>query len=157
MSVVVRPALAADVDVLVGLSSVAHECHVAHKPEVFKSASPRDVATWFRRLLRKSNAHVWIAEQDAVPVAYVVVSFHERTENPFSVARLWCEIEQIAVEPRGRREGIGRMLVETVVAEARLRGLGELHTSAWSFNDAAHQALTRLGFRPEVVQFTMKI
>jgi GNAT superfamily N-acetyltransferase len=157
MSVVVRPALSGDVDALVGLNAAAQECHVAEKPEVFKSVSPPDVARWFRRLLRKPSARVWIAEQDSVPVAYVLALFHERRENPFSVARRWCEIDQIAVEPRGRNQGIGRMLVQTVAAEARLRGMSELSTSAWCFNEGAHRALGKLGFRPEVVQFAMKL
>jgi GNAT superfamily N-acetyltransferase len=157
MSVVVRPAAASDVDLLVGLNAAAHECHVSHKPEVFKLASTRDVAQWFRRLLRKPNARIWIAEQDSIPVAYVLVAFQQRAENPFSVARRWCEIEQIAVEPRGRNQGIGRMLVQTVAAEARLRGIRELCTRAWCFNDAAHQALTKLGFRPQVVQFALEL
>lgn len=157
MSVVVRPAVARDVDALVALNVPAHECHVSHRPEVFKSASARDVAKWFRRLLRKANARIWIAEQDDAPVGYVVVFFHERTENPFSVARRWCEIDQIAVEPQGRNQGIGRMLVQTVAAEARLRGVGELCTSAWCFNDVAHQALAKLGFRPDIVKFSLRI
>jgi GNAT superfamily N-acetyltransferase len=157
MSVVVRPAAAADVDRLVELNVAAHECHVPHAPEVFKTASTRDVAQWFRRLLRKPNAHIWIAEQDSVPIAYVLVFFHQRADSPFSVARRWCEIDQIAVEPRARNQGIGRMLVETVMAEARVRGIRELCTRAWCFNDAAQQALTKLGFRPQVVEFALRL
>jgi GNAT superfamily N-acetyltransferase len=157
MSVVVRPALASDVDVLVGLNSVAHESCVSHRPDVFKSVAPGDIAKWFRRLLRKPNARIWIAEQDAVPVAYVLAFFCERKDNPFSVARRWCEIDQVAVGPRDTNQGVGRMLVQTVAAEARLRGINELRTTVWCFNEVAHQALTKLGFRAEVVQFALKI
>ncbi|MBN1605768.1 MAG: GNAT family N-acetyltransferase [Polyangiaceae bacterium] len=152
-----RPAVVDDVDRLVGLNMAAHECHVSHHPEVFKSASRRDVSQWFHRLLHKSDARIWIAEQDSVPMAYVLAFLHERAENPFSVARRWCEIDQIAVEPRGRNQGVGRMLVQTVAAEARLRGIRELCARAWCFNDVAHQALTRLGFRPQVVQFALDL
>jgi diamine N-acetyltransferase len=157
MSVIIRPAAEGDVDRLVGLNVAAHECHVSHKPEVFKSAAPGDVARWFRRLLHKPTARIWIAEQDSVPMAYVLVLFHERAENPFSVARRWCEIDQIAVEPQGRNQGVGRMLLQTVAAEARLRGIRELRTRAWCFNDVAHQALTKLGFRPQVTEFALTL
>jgi hypothetical protein len=49
------------------------------------------------------------------------------------------------------------MLVQTVAAEARLRGIREVRTRAWCFNDVAHRALTQIGFRPQVVQFALKL
>jgi GNAT superfamily N-acetyltransferase len=100
---------------------------------------------------------IWIAEEDGVPVGYLLALLHERAENPFCQARRWCEIDQIAVDDKWRRRGIARTLVQRLCAEVRGRAIRDVEMSAWSFNEAAHYAFRRLGFAPHVIRFGLTL
>jgi GNAT superfamily N-acetyltransferase len=157
MSTTVRAAVPGDEALLAVLNGFVHEVHVAHRPEYFKPARAEHVAAWFRSILEKPAVLIWIAEEDGEPVGYVLALLHERAENPFCSARRWCEIDQIAVDDRWRRRGIARTLVQRVLTEVRRRGIREVETSSWSFNEPAHHAFRRLGFAPQVIRFGLTL
>ena len=102
MSTTIRAAVLGDEALLAVLNGFVHELHVANRPEYFKPTRAEHVSAWFRSLLQKPAVLIWIAEEDGVPVGYVLALFHEREENPFCSARRWCEIDQIADARRQR-------------------------------------------------------
>jgi len=157
MSTTVRAAALGDEELLAVLNGLVHELHVANRPEYFKPTRAENVSAWFRSLLRQPTVLIWIAEEDGVPVGYVLALLHERPENPFCPARRWCEIDQIAVDDKRRRRGIARTLVQKVFAEVRSRGICDVEMSSWSFNEAAHHAFRRLGFAPKVIRFGLTL
>ena len=108
-------------------------------------------------MLQKPAVLIWIAEEDSVPVGYVLALLHEREENPFCSARRWCEIDQIAVDDKWRRRGIARTLVQRALTEVRRRGIREVEMNSWSFNEAAHHAFRRLGFAPQAIRFGLTL
>jgi len=62
-------------------------------------------------------------------------------------------VDELAVSPAHRRQGLARALFERVLAEARAEGLRDVELTSWSFNVEAHAAFEALGFRPKVVRF----
>jgi GNAT superfamily N-acetyltransferase len=116
--VTIRPAVSGDENVLAVLNGAAQALHVVAHPEYFRTARQLDVAEWFASLLQQPTAAAWLAEDEGIPVGYVLALFHEQAESPFRVAHRWCEIDQLAVIPERRRRGVARALVDTVVAEA---------------------------------------
>ena len=157
MSTTIRAAVPGDEARLAVLNGFVHDLHVANRPEYFKPTRAEHVSAWFRSILQKPAALIWIAEEDGVPVGYVLALLHEREENPFRSARRWCEIDQIAVNDTRRRRGIARTLVQRVLAEVRRRGIRDVEMSSWSFNEAAHAAFRRLGFAPQVIRFGLTL
>ena len=77
-------------------------------------------------------------------------------ETPFSFARRWCEIDQIAVAPTSRRKGIGRALMQRAVTEANGEGVRDIEVSSWSFNAQAHRLLLACGFLSMVVRYELR-
>jgi GNAT superfamily N-acetyltransferase len=153
ISLRIRPADPGDAPTLAELHPHVHGLHVAARPDFFKEARREDVAAWFREQLARSEVRMWLGEVDAAPAGYTLVYFHERPERPFAHARRWCEIDQIAVAPAGRRRGVARALVEAALKEARRRGIRDIELSSWAFNTAAHEVFLRLGFTPKVIRF----
>jgi ribosomal protein S18 acetylase RimI-like enzyme len=151
--VTLRRAAADDAHALAGLNRFVHDTHLARRPDYFKPTGVDEVAAWFTSLLSQPTTVIWIAEEDRLPVGYVVALVSEHAENAFRRARRWCEIDQIAVAPRWRRHGVGTRLLECVLAEAQARGLTEIELSSWAFNDTAHATFRRLGFTPRVIRF----
>ena len=70
-------------------------------PTISGSTHSAELTTWYRSLQEKATSRIWIAEEDSVPVGYLLAIFHEAPENPFARARRWCEIDQVAAEHVG--------------------------------------------------------
>ena len=157
MTVSIRAASSADGATLAALNEFVHGLHVAARPDFFRVAPPAEAAVWLASLAEAPSSRIWIAEGNSAPIGYVLVFFHERAERPFSHARHWCEIDQIAVDPRWRRKGAARALIETALEEARRRGIHDIELSSWAFNTAAHAAFGRLGFTPKLIRFELML
>lgn len=149
----IRPASPADGTTLAALNGFVHGLHVAARPDFFRVAPPEEASAWLASLTEAPSSRIWIAEGDGEPIGYILVYFHERGERPFSHARRWCEIDQLAVDPRWRRRGAARALVEAALAEARRRAIRDIELSSWAFNTDAHEVFRRLGFRPKLIRF----
>lgn len=154
---VIREATADDAPVIARLNAIVQDLHVASRPDQFRPASVEDVAGWLRPLLASARIHVWIAELGDVAAGYVSAAFHERPATPFTPARRWCEMDQIAVDPAWRRRGVAGALIQTVVARARVEGVDKVETVCWSFNGEASRMLGRTGFVPKFVRFEMTV
>ena len=101
-------------------------------------------ARWWAE--RRSRHVGFIAERgdDAVGMAWLAV--FERVPQPSRLERLAGNMQSVFVLDEFRNHGIGRALVEAVIAEARSRGLGYLivHPS-----ERAYPLYERLRIRPD--------
>jgi GNAT superfamily N-acetyltransferase len=156
MSPNIRPAAIGDEALLAGLNAFVQELHLGRRPDHFRPTQSAGLTTWYRSLLEKATTRIWIAEEDGVPVGYLLAIFHEAPENPFARARRWCEIDQVAVDPSRRRRGIARALILNAVSWAQTEGIPHIEAASWSFNDGAHAMFQRLGFVPKTTRFELK-
>jgi ribosomal protein S18 acetylase RimI-like enzyme len=96
------------------------------------------IPTSDQRKLRKG----WVAENGQSDITGFAVASalcipHEAAE---------CELEFVLVPPQARRQGIGRMLVETVLAWARDLGAQEIWLEARKSNATALRLYAQCGF-----------
>jgi GNAT superfamily N-acetyltransferase len=155
MNTAVREARLSDVDTLCGLAMELQEQHIASRPEMFKPPQMDEIGTWFRQLLEKPSANVWVACVEGTVRGYLVAVISELAEGPFNFARTWMQIDQIAVHQEHRRQGIARALLENARGYARTKGVADIELASWSFNQVAHRAFASLGFVPKVVRFEL--
>jgi len=156
MTATIRSAVIGDEELLAKLNGFVQEVHLERRPDDFKRTTIPELAAWYGSLLRTSTARMWIAEDAGLPVGYILAIVHQRSENPFCPDRHWCELDQIAVDPKYRRQGIGRALVLRAIAEVRVDGIREIEVTSWSFNRETHALLRRLGFVPKTIRFELK-
>ena len=157
MTTTIRNAIAGDEELLARLDAFVQDVHLERRPTDFKPTTFSELVAWYRSLLETSTARAWIAEQENVPVGYVLAVIYRRTDNPFSPSRQWWEIDQIAVDPRFRRRGIGRALILKAIAEAKILGTPNIEATSWAFNQETHEMLRDVGFVPKTVRFELKI
>ena len=151
----IRHVTEADVDVLVPLKASLHALHVAHRPDFFKAMKPHKVTTWLRDRLLEDTTAGWLAEDDGVPIGYLLGAWRERPETSYSHPRRWLEIDEIAVDASCRRRGIARALIERCAAEAAEAGVATLELTAWAFNEAAQSVFARTGFEPMLARYAL--
>jgi GNAT superfamily N-acetyltransferase len=152
MEVVIRRGQVGDGEPLARLNGIVQQLHVDRRPDTFGPTRLDEVSAWFEARLADPNARVWLAEIEGRPVGYVLALFHTRDASSFTVARRWCEVDQIAVDPTARRRGVARALVAALAREAEATGVAELKAQTWGFNEVARRTFEELGFEVESVR-----
>lgn len=153
MPITIRDAEDRDVNLLADLNRFVQDIHVAALPTYFKHPELGAVAESFRAKLARPDVRAWIASMGDVAIGYVVSVLRERPENALCLARRFYELDEIAVSPAHRQQGVARALVERVVTDACLQGVADVELTSWAFNTDAHAAFEALGFRPMTVRF----
>jgi GNAT superfamily N-acetyltransferase len=155
-TVIVRPAVDADVDALVALNGFVQALRAQARPDVFLPSDAAATAAWFRSVRPTSTVRVWVAETGGTAIGYAITNDHEREANAFVRASRWLEVEHIAVHPEHQYRGVGRALPEQVVTDARSRELQRIAIQSWAFNEGAHAAFERWGFEPRTCRSTSR-
>ncbi len=110
-------------------------------------AFPRDRLRWAWDEIRRGERVMLVAEVEGRPVGRVSL-----IEHPERLGSLQLYALDVA-EPY-RRRGIGSALSEAVEAEARRRGLPEVHLKVALANREAIRLYRRLGYRQQGEAFT---
>jgi GNAT superfamily N-acetyltransferase len=153
--ITIRTAKIGDAKVLAKLNAFVQELHLQHRPDHFKETSVPNLETWYESLVEKPTTRAWIAEAQGRPVGYVLALCRDVPENSFAKARAWLEVDQLAVDPNYRRQGVGRALVAKAIAYAQEEGISRIEASSWSFNQEAHNLFGHLGFVPRIIRFEL--
>lgn len=96
---------------------------------------------------RRSPDDVLVADRDGCAVGYTTLG----RPTPLACNRHVLHIHGLAVDPRCRRRGLGRRLVEAAVAEATRRGARKLGLRVLGGNAAAWSLYAACGFVVEGV------
>lgn len=153
----IRRAANGDEGMLAALNAVVQDVHVRSHPEYFKQTNADEVADRFKLRLDQPTTQIWIAEVGGTAIGYVVGMRQESPEHALCRARQWFLIDEIAVASHWQQKGVGRALVQEVIAEARRQGIDEVELSSWCFNQPAHAAFLQMGFKPKTVRFWMNV
>jgi ribosomal protein S18 acetylase RimI-like enzyme len=97
------------------------------------------------RILGREDHAVLLAEDHGAPVGSVhVVVVLNLTHD----GAPWAIIENLIVDERSRRGGVGRALIEEVVRRARARGCYKIQFLSAAHRAGAHAFYESLGFEP---------
>ncbi|MBC3908616.1 GNAT family N-acetyltransferase [Undibacterium umbellatum] len=91
--------------------------------------------------------HALLAESaDGVLLGYAVL-----VETPFTFdLQADCRLKELYVSPAARSMGVGKALMNAVLAHARLRGCGRLKWDVLPDNENARQFYRNLGGQPDI-------
>jgi ribosomal protein S18 acetylase RimI-like enzyme len=142
-------AVAADVPAIARLGDEVNALHHAQFPHIF--AAPGDSAAheafWGERLAK--GERFWVAEVDAQVVGFVSAQVQDEPVNalaqPMRPRRIGT-LGTIGVGAAWRSRGIGRQLMDTVLAYAQQEGASDLRLNVFLFNTPALGFHERLGF-----------
>lgn len=135
----IRPARQDDDAALVTLDATTWS------PEATPAPRRENVTTFFGA--RVDPADVVVAEQDGAVVGYATL--HNAIPLP-AHAHVW-EINGVAVHPAATGQGVGKALVEAIVAEAIRRGAQKVSLRVLGSNAVARRLYARCGFIEEGV------
>ena len=98
-------------------------------------------------IINGENSDIIVAERSGVICGMVCVDYVNKPETPYSKARNFYHVQEIAVDVNHRRQGVAKELLEFMIADAKKRNLGKIELDVWEFNDSAIEFYQAVGFR----------
>jgi GNAT superfamily N-acetyltransferase len=146
MQIDIRPASPSDAAIISTLNREVQSKHFDALPWLFKEQglSVEAAAT----LLQDERNLVRLASVDGVPAGYIYAEFRRLPETPIAHSYLTLHIHHIAVVKTLRRGGVGRALMEEVIAAGKEQQVDRLTADYWAFNEEAAAFFARFGLVP---------
>jgi ribosomal protein S18 acetylase RimI-like enzyme len=145
----VRQARDDDYDAVCALYRQADALHAAHLPGVFRPPAehPR-TREFFRHAIDSATTVLLVAAVEGTPAGFVRVEVRSAPDVPFFEPRRFAQVEELVVDERFRRRGVGRLLMAHAHRWALDRGLRRVELTVWEFNRAALALYEELGYAP---------
>ncbi len=154
-TITIRPATASDAPALGRMGAMLVALHHQFDPERFMEATPntqRGYGDFLGSQLGKPDVIVLVAEQAGAVVGY---SYAGLEGNDYMVLRGPAGVVyDLLVEPERRGEGIGRLLLDAVLAALVERGAPRVVLSTAERNPGAQKLFAEKGFRRTMVEMT---
>lgn len=142
-----RHATPADAAEVARLNAHVQSWHAAHYPEAFfADPDPAALRAHFAERLAQPGVTCLLAGDPAQ--GYALCALQDRPVSVFSPAVRRLIVEQIAVAPAARRQGLGRALLQAARALARDAACDEVLLDTWEANHEAHRFFAAAGFAP---------
>lgn len=143
----VRFAEEKDLDIINELRKQVNDIHVEGRPDVFKAGFGTEIRDFAKVIMNGENSDIIVAERNGVICGMVCVDYVNKPETPYSKARSFYHVQEIAVDVNYRRQGVAKELLEFMIADAKKRKLGKIELDVWEFNDSAIEFYQAVGFR----------
>ena len=143
----VRFAEEKDLDIINELRKQVNDIHVEGRPDLFKAGFGSEIRDFAKVIMDGENSDIIVAERDGIICGMVCVDYVNKPETPYSKARDFYHVQEIAVDVNHRRQGVAKELLEFMIADAKKRNLGKIELDVWEFNDSAIEFYQAVGFR----------
>ncbi|MCX5770211.1 MAG: GNAT family N-acetyltransferase, partial [Candidatus Hydrogenedentes bacterium] len=142
---------------IVRLNRVVQNLHVEHEPGYFRSFDEAEICAFVLNAIQDSGVTFLLAVDNGKVLGYAMIRVNERAGNAYVRPRKFLELEQLAVAPESRGQGVGAALVDESLAMAKsLNGLS-VELSVWQFNENARRLFHRKGFEPCLERMRIRV
>ena len=97
------------------------------------------------KLIDEDPMQVLVAKQDDSLVGYLICE--RDVVTPLDMGYRWSYVSDIYVKPAHRRQGVGRLLLQTILEYLRSVGSTHVRLAVWDKNERAIKLYRELGFR----------
>lgn len=129
------------------LRKQVNDIHVEGRPDVFKAGFGTEIRDFAKVIMNGENSDIIVAERNGVICGMVCVDYVNKPKTPYSKARSFYHVQEIAVDVNYRRKGVAKELLEFMIVDAKKRELGKIELDVWEFNDSAIEFYQAVGFR----------
>ena len=143
----VRFAEEKDLEKVNELRKQVNDIHVEGRPDIFKAGFCQELRDFAWILMNDENSDIIVAERGGIICGMVCVDYVNKPESPYGMARSFYHVQEIAVDENYRRQGVGKELLEFMIADAKKRNLSKIELDVWKFNDSAMEFYQAVGFR----------
>ena len=143
----VRFAKEKDIERVNELRKQVNDIHVEGRPDIFKPGFGTEIRDVAERFIQKENKDIIVAIRDDEICGMLCVEVVNKPESPYSKARSYYNVVEVAVDEKYRQQGVGRELFEFIKTDAARRGLDKIELDVWEFNESAIEFYKAVGFK----------
>ena len=145
MAIAIRRAKEEDAEAIGRILFEVHAVHHAIRPDLFLEGKRKYDEGEVKALINKTP--VLVAEEAGEVLGYAVCYLGE-TKGGSMAAHKTLYLDDLCVDEKSRKQGVGRRLFAAVEALARELNCYDLTLNVWEGNDAARAFYDSLGMKP---------
>lgn len=145
MSLTVRFAREGDEETIASLLVDIHTLHAKGRPDLFGKGHTKFDAEAVRRMFHSDDQPFFVADDGEGVVGYAICK-KIRNQNPVQGDYTTLYLDDLNVDERARRRGVGSALLDACRAYAKASGCYNLTLNVWAFNEGAIAFYQKNGF-----------
>lgn len=145
MSLTVRFAREGDEETIASLLVDIHTLHAKGRPDLFGKGHAKFDAEAVRRMFHSDDQPFFVADDGEDVVGYAICK-KIRNQNPVQGDYTTLYLDDLNVDERARRRGVGSALLDACRAYAKASGCYNLTLNVWAFNEGAIAFYQKNGF-----------
>ena len=138
-----------DVDRLYEMLRQVQQLHADGRPDIFKEGTNKYDKESIRKFLVNPLTPVFVADNgDGVAVGYAFCDIKEQKESDNLMPIKTYYLDDLCVDEKHRGRGIGTILYNAVLSEAKKAGCYHLTLNVWHLNQSAVKFYEKMGMKP---------
>lgn len=121
-----------------------HELHYKNRPDIYNDGNPLPFA-YFETQVKKEDGFNYVYEENQKICGLIIASKNTTRNIPISKKRTIYFIEDIVVDKKSRRKGIGKKLYNYLKQKAEEDNADSVELNVWAFNENALEFYKSLG------------
>ena len=142
---VIRKATLQDIPEILDLLLQVATVHHNGRPDIFKANATKYSGEELEKIIQDDSTPVFVAENDGVISGHAFCVFEQNKAGGVLTDIKTLYIDDICVNQKFRRKGIGRAIFEFVVDFAKKQGCYNITLNVWECNPSARKFYESLG------------
>lgn len=157
MEIQIRAMRPDDFDAVQEIFRTVHAMHQENRPDLYRKLDAPLSRVYYTQMVENPGGIALCAECGGKVAGVAYTYMKAPTENPVMVPRITAFMDDLAVHPDFRGQGIGRALLEESRRQALARGAVSLELMVWAFNQNAIEFYEHAGMTPRSIIMEMKL
>lgn len=157
MEIQIRAMRLDDFDAVQEIFRTVHAMHQENRPDLYRKLDAPLSLAYYTQMVENPGGIALCAECGGKVAGVAYTYMKAPTENPVMVPRITAFMDDLAVHPDFRGQGVGRALLEESRRQALARGAVSLELMVWAFNQNAIEFYEHAGMTPRSMIMEMKL
>ena len=154
--IIIRKAEIEDFNKVHRLIMQVHKLHVKERTDIYKDIDPMSFEE-FKNELSNSNNIYLVAQLENNIVGICFSQIKETSNIRIMKDRKIINIEDICIDEKYQRNGIGKKLYNQIIQIAKEKNIHNVELTVWNFNKNAIRFYENLGMNVKNLKFEQKI
>ena len=147
-----RKGLSIDFAAILELKKQIHNFHAFSRPDFYRDSESPIEKTEFENILKNESYNVFVVEHKTIICGYAITKVVSFENKPLIVNHKRLFIDDICVDPKYRKMGIGKFILENLETICRSSGYSYLDLNVWNFNTTAIEFYKKNGMTETIIR-----
>ena len=153
----IRTANISDIDKILILEEQVFKLHYNARPDLIDKEKSPNSYEFLRKCIESDNGKIFIAEIDENIIGHCIINIKEIKNHHIYFDMMNIEIDDMCIDEKHRKKGIGKKLFEEVIKFSKEKGIKRLELGVWEFNENAIKFYECLGMKTKYRRMELEL